>query len=434
MDAQVVVVGAGLSGLVAARELVRGGADVMVLEAADRVGGRVLAETSALGSRLDLGGTWIGHDHHRIRALAEELGATPFPMHTGALPLLADGERRLSPAGPSFAPALAAVAALAVASQRWRRHPGRRTTLADRLRRVPGRRSRRLLEVLAEVSWSTDPGRLSTSTVGDLVRLQGGLRTMLSTKGGAQDTLVVEGIGTLVEILADGLGDRVRLGCRVGQVTRGADGITLDTTMGPVRASAVVITVPPPTAARIVHEPPLPAARTALEQGMEMGTVHKAVAVYQRPFWRKIRGGELILLGSPGGAVFDTSPPDGPGHLTFLAGGADARALDALDPAARRTAILDALAPHLGEEVRRPAGWHEKSWHLDEHAGGGYIALPLPGTTVAWPTATPALGGLHWAGAESAEEHPGYLDGAVESGLRVAAEVLDELSPTAART
>ncbi|WGX96730.1 NAD(P)/FAD-dependent oxidoreductase [Nocardioides sp. L-11A] len=426
----IVIVGAGLSGLVAARELVRSEQDVVVLEAADRPGGRVLAETSALGSRLDLGGTWIGHDHHRVAALADELGPTRFAMHTGTLPLLTDGDRQLSPVAPALLPALVALAALAVAG---RARPGGPTarTGADALGRVPGRRARRLLEVLVQVSWTTDPERLSLTAMTELVHRQGGLRTMLATRGGAQDTLLVDGIGSLVETLAAELGDRVRLGCRVTRIARGPDGIALDTPAGRQRARAVVVTAPPPTAARITHDPPLPAERSALEAGTEMGVVHKAVAVYERPFWRARRGGELILLGHPGGAVFDTSPPDGPGHLTFLAGGSAARALDALGPDRRRSAILDALAPHLGDEVRRPAGWHEKSWHLDEHAGGGYVALPRADSTLAWPMTTAPIDGVHWAGSESATEHPGYLDGAIESGLRAAGEVLSSI---AART
>ncbi len=68
--ATVVVVGAGLSRLTAARALHRAGVDVLVLEAADRCGGRAMSETTALGSRVDLGGQWIGHDHSRIAASA----------------------------------------------------------------------------------------------------------------------------------------------------------------------------------------------------------------------------------------------------------------------------------------------------------------------------------------------------------------------------
>ena len=98
-DADVIVIGAGMSGLIAARDLHRAGVDVLVLEAADRIGGRAMSVTTTLGSRVDLGGQWIGHDHHRLVALADELGTTRYPMHTGTLPTIIDGPRR-APSSP----------------------------------------------------------------------------------------------------------------------------------------------------------------------------------------------------------------------------------------------------------------------------------------------------------------------------------------------
>src|SRR3546814_9022284 len=100
--AEVIVVGAGMSGLVAARELHARGIDVLALEAADRTGGRAMSATTTLGSRVDLGGQWLGHDHHRLTALATELGATTFRMHSGTLPGIIDGTRRVSLAAPAM--------------------------------------------------------------------------------------------------------------------------------------------------------------------------------------------------------------------------------------------------------------------------------------------------------------------------------------------
>nr|MDT0524051.1 FAD-dependent oxidoreductase [Streptomyces sp. DSM 41633] len=105
-----VVVGAGVSGLTAARELARRGIDVLVLEAADRLGGRTMSETTALGTTVDLGGQWIGHDHHRLMALADELGLTRYRMHTGPMPGLIDRSRRLSAISPAVLTAVAALA------------------------------------------------------------------------------------------------------------------------------------------------------------------------------------------------------------------------------------------------------------------------------------------------------------------------------------
>ncbi|MBE7194455.1 MAG: FAD-dependent oxidoreductase, partial [Gordonia polyisoprenivorans] len=100
-DVDVVVVGAGLSGLIAARALRRSRAAVLVVEASDRCGGRAYSVTSSLGSRLDLGGQWVGHDHQRLMALADELGATRFTMHTPTMPSIADGSRRIRVTSPS---------------------------------------------------------------------------------------------------------------------------------------------------------------------------------------------------------------------------------------------------------------------------------------------------------------------------------------------
>ncbi|MCV7382890.1 flavin monoamine oxidase family protein [Mycolicibacter longobardus] len=427
-DTTVAVVGAGLSGLTAARELHRAGVEVIVLEAAERLGGRALTVTSALGSRLDLGGQWIGHDHSRIMALAAELGATQFRMHTSPLPVVIDGSRRLRAGAPSMLGALLVLAGVEVLSrvattQRWNT-----TTVEAWLRRLP-RRIRRLLEVLAYISWTADLDRYSIHAMAKAIRQQGGLRAMLSTTGGAQESLLVEGAGALIDGLAGELGSRVRPGHRVTSIVCRDGGVTVHTTAGDVRAAKVIVTVPPPIAGRIAYDPPLPPSRAALASDTYMGSVYKGVAVYPRPFWRDRVGGEFLVLDKPGRAVFDTSAPGGPGHLCVLVGGPEARELDRLDAPARRDAVLGALAAYVGPEVLDPASWHEKSWHLDEYVGGGYVALAQPGTSGGIPPiACTPVGDIHWAGSETARDHPGYLDGAIESGTRVAREVIEALT------
>ncbi|MFE2290068.1 flavin monoamine oxidase family protein [Streptomyces sp. NPDC059452] len=440
-DAAVIVVGAGLSGLTAARDLRRRGIEVIVLEAADRIGGRVMAETTALGSRLDLGGQWIGHDHHRIMALASELGAVRYQMRTGTLPQVIDRGRKLPVASPSVLPAGAALAGLGVLSLTGTPDRWNGATLDAWLRRLPGRTSRRLLEVIASISWTADLDRYSVHAAARMVRQQGGVRTILSTRGGAQDSLLVEGVGTLTDRLAAELGPRVRTGQQVTSVVRDEHGVTVHTPSGAFRAAKAVVTVPPPVAARIEHHPPLPASRVALERNTYMGSVYKAIAVYERPFWRereqeRERGrAEFLVLDSPGRAVFDTTAPGGPGHLCTLVAGPEARALDSLDAEGRRHALLAPLVPHLGSGVLEPTGWYEKAWHLDEHAGGGYVVLPEPGTTEGiMPLPHTPLGNIHWAGSETADEHAGYLEGAIASGLRAAREVAAALPHPRSRT
>lgn len=392
----------------------------------------MLAETSALGSRLDLGGQWLGHGHRRFRSLVGELGASVFPMHTPTQPDVIDGQRRLSSWGLPMLSAMAALGRWELGARRTENPRGWSSgSVRDWLeRRVPSRTARRALEVVVVAMTCADPGAYPMAAFGDLMRHQGGLRGIVMTAGGAQDRLVVEGAGTLTERLAQQLGDRVLLGNPITRVSHDSSGATVHTAAGAIRAEKVIVTMPPPMMRTITFDPPLPSAHARLVERTQMGTVYKAIAVYDRPFWRDRRGhAELIVLDEPGAAVFDTSPPDGPGHLCVLVPGPEARALDELSPAERQERILDRLAPHLGTEITAPASWHEKSWHLDEFGGGGYCVLPNAGVTdVGLPFAHDLVGPIHWAGTETASEHAGYIEGAIESGQRAAAEVLASAS------
>lgn len=427
----VAVIGAGISGLTAARRLTEAGLDVVVLEAADRAGGRTLALTSSLGSRLDLGGQWIGAGHHRFIALADEFGLTHYAMRSPTLPVLADRHGVVRPLSPVTLRAVLALARVELLG-RWTRRRPESLSVRGWIDAVGSARARRLLEVLFAVATTGDADRTSLGAFAALARYQGGLTTMMSTRGGAQEALIVEGVGSLSERLAADLGDRVRLCTRVSAVDDGPDGVTLTTNRDHVRARRVIVTVAPPLLADLAFDPPLPKAHAELTTGMYMGSVYKAIAVYPRPFWRDRDGGtgqaECVLFDAPGVGAFDTSAPGGPGHLCFLVGGAEARSLDRLDEKARRTALLDRIAAHLGPEVREPADWHEKAWHLDPCTGGGYAALPQTGGHAEFPLPSAPTGNLHWAGTERATEHPGYIEGALQSGERAAAEVLAALA------
>ena len=167
------------------------------------------------------------------------------------------------------------------------------------------------------------------------------------------------------------------------------------------------------------------ALRTAAEAAG--GIVYKAIAVYARPFWRDSRAHtELIMLDQPGAAVFDTSSPDGPGHLCLLVAGPEARTLDTMSADERQAALLGPLAGHLGTAVTQPVSWHEKSWHLDPYVGGGYAALPNADAPATAPDANDPVGPIHWAGTETAREHPGYVIPMLVLAV-IAAPVVEEI-------
>ncbi|MGK8557575.1 flavin monoamine oxidase family protein [Nocardia gipuzkoensis] len=425
----VAIIGAGFAGLAAARALRSRGVAVLVLEAADRVGGRALTVRSAAGTPVDLGGQWIGHDHARMTALATEFGMTLFPTHTDGTTLILDGDRRLRLMPLTVAAAGLALIRLELMARTATGASLDRVTVADWVNRVPGRRARRLLDVILSEALAIDLDQVSVLALTTGIRSAGGLRVMLGIAGGAQQSLLSGGAGALASALAADIGTAVHLSRPATVITRTAGGVRIDTPAGPVGAARVIVTAPAPIAARIRHNPPLPAERQLAQRHTVMGTIYKAVAVYDVPFWRD-RGlsGEIVALDGPVPAVFDISPPGGPGHLGVLVPGRAARELDRLTPPARRDAILHTLARHLGPQATNPRSWHEKSWHHDPHIGGGYSALPTPGFLAAITDAAAPTGPIHWAGTETAPRWTGYFEGAVRSGERAAREVIAALA------
>ncbi|WP_161927206.1 flavin monoamine oxidase family protein [Gordonia crocea] len=427
-EADVVVIGAGFAGLTAARALLEAGASVRVLEAASRVGGRALTETSAANSAVDLGGQWVGSQHSELRALVADMGIDLFPSYDVGKQTVLVGGRPIplvSMTGAGVAVGLTRLA-LAVRSGVGVRDDRR---LSDWLATVKPKQARRLLDVALTELTCRHADDVSISAVADMFAGSGGIREMLTVRGGAQDSLIVGGAGALAEAMADELGDRIALNERVTEIEQSTAGVTVGTAGGAMRASRVIIAVAPPATTRIVYRPALPGAHTELQHSLRMGSVYKAVAVYPRPFWRDHGcDGQALMLDGPIRSAFDVSPPDGPGHLCVLVPGPAAVGLDALSADARRVAVLRAVADHFGPGVASPLSFHEKSWQHDQFAEGGYMGLPtLRQLAAVRAERARPTGRIHWAGTETADRFNGYFEGAIRSGRRAAGEALAAL-------
>lgn len=295
---------------------------------------------------------------------------------------------------------------------------------------IPLEASRQILDLLACVTSTADLDKISVYSFMKMASISGGLSTMMATEGGAQDSLVTESIGIATTMLAKELPARILHNMVVSSISQIGDGrVSIDTSSGDVfHAKKVVVTIPPPMLKKVTFSPALPADRISIQENTRMGIVCKAFAIFDTPFWREGFGGEILMLDDPACSVFDSSPPGGPGHLCFLITGVSAHKLDALDANGRRDLLLSRLVPFLGRQVLKPADWLEKAWHTDEYCGGGYMAYPLVGTTnSSLPVPHAPTGNIHWAGTESAQEHPGYIEGAIQSGERAAAEVVESL-------
>ena len=225
--------------------------------------------------------------------------------------------------------------------------------------------------------------------------------------------------------LAAALGDRVVLGSPVRRISQHRGGVTISSDRVTVRARRAIVAVAPTLASRIAYEPILPFERDQLTQRYGQGTLTKVAAVYDRPFWRE-QGltGFAVDTGFPISIAFDDSPPGArPGVLFGFVGGDNARRYARLSLRARRAAVLEQLTRYFGPGARHPREFFETSWSQEEWTRGCPVGIPAVGSFATYgPHLRAPVGRLHWAGTETATFWNGYMDGAVSSGERAAAE------------
>jgi monoamine oxidase len=447
-DADVIVVGAGLAGLTAARQVRLAGYSVLVIEARDRVGGRVLNHRLAGGHVADLGGQFVGPTQRHILALAADLGVATQAIFTRGRTVLEIGGRRYRyRAVPGLSPLQLAGAGRAVfALDRMARRippeaPWRAAgataadarTLADWARRNAGTRLGRFaIGAFSQGVLACEPGEVSLLHALFYLRSAGGFRQLTETTGAAQQDRFAGGSQLIAIRMAEQLGPgSLRLGAPAGWIEHGPSRVTVHAGGLAATGRRAVVAIPPALAGRIGYDPPLPADRDQLTQAAPMGSVIKCLAVYDEPFWRAAGYNGQATSDGPGARVtFDTGPPAGrPGILLGFVTGSEARRLARADPAQRRADVLASFRRYFGPAAGGPAEYIEHDWTADQWTRGCYGAHFPPGT---WTQFGPALrrpvGVLHWAGTETATGWSGYMDGAVQSGQRAAAEVLAALA------
>ncbi|WP_202873883.1 flavin monoamine oxidase family protein [Kribbella speibonae] len=321
INADVAVVGAGISGLVAARHLHQAGVDVCVVEASDRVGGRLLNAEVAPGIELEVGGRYIGGEEH-VRALVEELGAKTFDhytwggdtvWHLGGVRTVG-GDLPMSEASRhSYKQAIADLDALA--AQVSPREPWNAPAAAmlDQvtfeswlLEHVPDERARWAVLLDLIIAFVTPPWRVSLLHVAATIAAKGGVATDLGP------VRIVGGGSGLCQTMAEELGERAHVGSPVERIEWGAGGVTVHSRDVVLRCRQAVVAMSPADAHWISYEPGLPWDRDQFHRHFQMGSGVISLLVYGTPFWREegLSGAAATDLPA-GGHIDDSSPEDG---------------------------------------------------------------------------------------------------------------------------
>lgn len=439
--ADVVVVGAGFAGLSAARDLTARGFDVVVLEGRDRVGGRSHTGTVA-GVPVDLGGTFVGPTQDAVLALAAELGCPTTPTYHDGKNLIRWRGRVREYSGT--VPALSLGSLLDVGRVRWQfarlargvsvtrpwtsKHAARldAVSLAGWLHSVRASSSTLdLMAIMSRVTWGAEPDEVSLLHALRYVKAGGGLDRLLDVAGGAQQDHFAAGTQQIALTMAEKLD--VVLGAVVTAIGHDDSGVRVTSTAGEVAARAAIVAIPPQHRAAITFTPGLPAGQRQLGAQWPQGSLSKAYAAYETPFWRANGcSGEALSDTGPVFITFDVSPDGGPG---VLLGFVDSREFDPLPDDERRRRALDGFAALFGEAALNPVDYLDHRWGAEPFAPGGPTAAVPPGSwTAVGEWLRRPVGPIFWAGTETADEWTGFLDGAVRSGRRAADEVAAALS------
>ncbi len=445
-EADVVIVGAGLSGMIAARKILAAGLRPLILEADDRVGGRILTEEVMPGVPVELGAQWIGDTHERMFRLAAELGVETFAQYDQgetSYELAGSGVLRENEFHARYADELTALERvlrrldemaaevpveapwLAPRAQEWDAITAGAWYDAQKLTPV----ARTLLEICTVGILAVPTAEVSFLHLLFTIQTCGVTSELFAeSEGGAQTTRFVGGTSEIPRRLAAMIAEHIVLEAPVQLIEHTADRVTVHCRGGLVaRGRRVIVAISPTLAGRISYDPPLPGVRDQLTQRMPNGSAMKAFFIYGEPFWRTDGfNGQLISDIGPARMSNDTCiPGDDHGVILLFLEGEQARTFGGLPQAQRREALTAELVRHFGSAAATPEFYVDGEWADRQWTRGCYNANLGPHVWTAYgPALAAPIGVIHWASTDTATYWSAYMEGAVDAGERAAQEVI----------
>jgi monoamine oxidase len=452
--ADVIVVGAGLAGLSAARSLVAAGHSVALLEARDRVGGRTLNHKLPNKTVVEIGGEFVGPTQDKVLALISELGLSTFNAYQNLKSAYTNAQGQTSYyTGDLPSAGATGIVDLAVlvtqldnlaaevpvdAPWSWSDATEYDYQSADTWVRANAPDPDTAIE-LVNLFFDSAYGGLAAEVsmlyvlaqiagFGDAKNV-GTIERGISSQGGAQNSRVTGGSQIISIRAAQELGKRVVLNAPVQRIDQGPRSVEVYSDAGTWKGKYVIVATPPQLAAEISWTPLMPPLLDAMRRRMTLGTLMKIHAVYETPFWREDPGVWMALkIGGVVPEMFDNTPPEGtPGVLMGFHGGHSWRQY-ANNPVGRREGALADFAQAFGERCLHPIDYFEQDWTAEQWSRGCPVSVVAPGVVTEFlPNLTVPFIRTHWAGTETATYWNGYMDGAISSGQRAAGEVLELL-------
>ena len=450
-----VVIGGGLAGLTAARTIVRHDSSLRVtlLEADQRLGGRVLSVKSG-GRHFDLGAHWVGSTQSHVMGLVRQFNLGLRPQYLAGRKLMQVGDLKVR-SYDSVLPSLGSWLAVlelgwltnkldSLASQVNTKDPVASLTEGHQLDAVTlscwltlHTRFQAVRDVVAaavRTTFGVEPDQMSVLFFLAIIKSAGGLSQLVeATEGAAQEFVVEGGAMSIVESLYEDIKSEVNvlMGEPVSTVEQHRDGSVFVLTGGGriIKCSRVVVSVPPCQQARINWLPALKPRKQFAVQSCQFGLLIKVILEFAQPFWRQEGfSGELVSSGSPLCISFDDSQGDSPALLTFI-GGREAVLWADKPEKELKAAVVRQLAECFGDWAYDYTNIRLKTWADQPFIGGSPVAVPAVGSMFLYPALRELHHRVHFAGTETATEWLGYMEGAVQSGVRAGLEVLNHLKP-----
>jgi putrescine oxidase len=444
LQRDVVIIGAGVTGLVAAARLKQSGLSVIVLEARDRVGGR-LWTNSIDGQMFELGGQWVSPDQTALLAMLDELGLETYSRYRAgdSVYIGAGGELRrftgdIFPVAEATRTELERLIALldelVAATDPAAPWDQPRADEFDRISfeawlqdQTDDAEARANISLYVAEAMLTKPAHSFSLLQALLMAASAGSFSNLVDADFILDKRVVGGLQSVPLRLADRMdADDLRLNHPVRSIAWGESGVEVFTDELGISARHAIVAVPPNLHSRIDYSPPLPRLRQQLSQHQSLGLVIKVHATYPTPFWRDngLSGTAFSPYEIVHEAYDNSNFGEAQGTLVGFVSDVKADRLLTLDAAERKHQILSSLAAYYGREAMNPSVYYESDWAAEEWTQGAYAAsFDLGGLTRYGALQLEPVGPIRFGSSDLAGLGYQHVDGAIRVGERLADEI-----------